>query len=367
MPAFEALDDVLTEIKTDLDTQKIDRPDDTKVSVLFAYNGSGKTRLSKMLYDQNDEHVLYYNAFTEDLFAWDNDDFHLKIDPNAWLIKFIEREGLDSRVVDNFKKFTGTKLEPAFDFQNSRITFNLFTGEENPSSIKVSRGEESVFIWSIFFTVLDFVVDALNEPADERSTDDFDNTQYIVIDDPVSSMDDTRIITVALALAELIKKSRSQLKFLITTHHALFFNVLFNIRKKNKKWDGKNYILSKNGTGLFLKTQSNDSPFAYHHVIKHELKEAIKNNDMKKYHFNLLRALLEKTANFLGYAGWKECLKGLDVNEGFIKTIDHYSHDRLSDLDAKDLSDDDKRNLKEGFELFEQKIKWGSVQLGEPQ
>ena len=50
----------------------------TNCALLFAYNGTGKTRLS---YDfahfgrkENDpQHTLYYNAYTEDLFTWDND------------------------------------------------------------------------------------------------------------------------------------------------------------------------------------------------------------------------------------------------------------------------------------------------------
>ena len=57
--------------------------EDRKYIVLFAYNGTGKTRLSsefKSLGQQLDEttgqkaaDTLYYNAFTEDLFYWDND------------------------------------------------------------------------------------------------------------------------------------------------------------------------------------------------------------------------------------------------------------------------------------------------------
>src|ERR1700680_2504505 len=54
-----------------------------KFILLYAYNGTGKTRLStafkelgKILNadgetDQRD--TLYFNAFTEDLFSWDND------------------------------------------------------------------------------------------------------------------------------------------------------------------------------------------------------------------------------------------------------------------------------------------------------
>ena len=62
-----------------------------KVQLIYAFNGSGKTRLSrefkKPISPRNDtkeggaddeselsrNKILYYNAFTEDLFYWDND------------------------------------------------------------------------------------------------------------------------------------------------------------------------------------------------------------------------------------------------------------------------------------------------------
>src|ERR1700741_2596266 len=48
-----------------------------KFVLLYAYNGTGKTRLSTAFKDlgKNGEErdTLYFNAFTEDLFQWDND------------------------------------------------------------------------------------------------------------------------------------------------------------------------------------------------------------------------------------------------------------------------------------------------------
>ncbi len=48
-----------------------------KYILLYAYNGTGKTRLSAAFKDlgkeAGDADTLYYNAFTEDLFSWDND------------------------------------------------------------------------------------------------------------------------------------------------------------------------------------------------------------------------------------------------------------------------------------------------------
>lgn len=69
-----------------------------KIQLLYAFNGTGKTRLSRefrLLIDPKDTgededeqepsgiKIMYYNAFTEDLFYWDND---LDADTNRKLI-----------------------------------------------------------------------------------------------------------------------------------------------------------------------------------------------------------------------------------------------------------------------------------------
>jgi hypothetical protein len=47
---------------------------DKKVQVIFAHNGVGKTRLSRAFKElATTSDTLYFNAFTEDLFHWDND------------------------------------------------------------------------------------------------------------------------------------------------------------------------------------------------------------------------------------------------------------------------------------------------------
>ncbi len=355
---FKSIAPVLRHIINNLNALSPGKHKCTKISLLYACNASGKTRLSKLFAEKHGDAVLYYNAFTEDFFSWDNDDYAMNFNANAWIFKTIGEQGLESKIVDNFQEFTGSKIEPKFDLNNGQITFGIHTGSVNGlENVKISRGEESVFVWSIFYTILDTAIEALNDEADNRTTTDFDKTQYIVIDDPVSSMDDTRIITIALGLAELIAKSKNPLKFLITTHHALFFNVLFNIRNKN--WDKKNYILSKSGTDFLLKPQGKDSPFAYHHVAMAEIDKAIKDNDIKKYHFNIFRALLEKTANFMGHDHWKKCLEGGEAKETFIKTIDHYSHNKSSDLEYRDSTNDEKEEFKAAFRFFKEKYKWG--------
>ena len=361
------LDDVFEQINEELDESNPQRPNQTKFSVLYAHNGSGKTRLSKLFADNYNNQVLFYNAFTEDCFRWDNEKSVLEISKDTWIVKIIQEQGLDGKIIENFQKLTGSRLEPRFA-PVEKITSSFFDESTPPmykfsflnlektlfkskteEPIKISRGEESIFIWSIFYSILEAAIDTLNESIDDLRTS-FDNIQYIVIDDPVSSMDDSRIITVALELVKLIKKSSRKLRILVTTHHALFFNILFHANYK--KWGKKNYILSKSGTGFSLKKQGNDSPFTYHHVLISEIEKTIADSNIKKYHFNIFRTLLEKTANFLGYDHWKKCLQGNENSQAFIKTIDHYSHDRLSDSTYWDITDNEKKEFSDSFVFF---------------
>ena len=109
-------------------------------------------------------------------------------------------------------------------------------GNYEPSeNIKISKGEESNFIWSVFYSLLEQVIGVLNvAEASERDTDQFDRLEYVFIDDPVSSLDENHLIELAVDLAQLIKFSQSEVKFIITTHNPLFYNVLHNEFKKLK-------------------------------------------------------------------------------------------------------------------------------------
>lgn len=69
MPICSSIDAVLTKLKSKLDIRE--KPNKIKVSVLYACNTSGKTRLSKLFKEQYEEEVLCYNAFMEDFFHWD--------------------------------------------------------------------------------------------------------------------------------------------------------------------------------------------------------------------------------------------------------------------------------------------------------
>ena len=360
---------------------------DKKVQLIYAFNGTGKTRLSrefkKLIVPENIDDqssaeiessrskILYYSAFTEDLFYWDNDldaaaEPKLKIQPNtftSWLITLLKELGEDDNIITNFQRYTSSKITPMFNQEYeydskdhngndvvvtipsySEVTFQIT--KSNPTTpeisdeiteddltsvqgqyekIKISKGEESNFVWSVIYTLLDQVVSTLNElDAMNRITNEFDQLEYVFIDDPVSSLDDNHLIELAVDLAGLIKSSKSTLKFVITTHNPLFYNVLYNelSNKAYEKQANGEYVLSYNANKAFKKyrlekqadglyqilKQKTDSPFSYHLFLLSEIQSAITDGQVRKYHFSFIRNVLEKMATFLGYNYWPELL-----------------------------------------------------------
>lgn len=335
-----------------------------KVNLIYAFNGSGKTRLSKVFKNliapkenhDNEEDltrrkILYFNAFTEDLFYWDNDLLNdtepkLKIQPNSFIRWLIKDQGDEDKVIGKFHHYCDEKLMPKFDIENNQITFSFARGDDTPEeNIKLSKGEESNFIWSIFHTLIEQVVAELNisEPT-ERSTNEFDELKYIFIDDPVSSLDENHLIQLAVDLAKLIKDTQSEIKFIITTHNPLFYNVLYN-EIGNKAC----YMLRRNEDETFEleeKDGSSNKSFSYHLFLK-KLLEDIEAKDIQKYHFILLRNLYEKTANFLGYSGWSNLLPNDDAKQSYYSRIINFtSHSTLSNEVVAEPTDAEKNIIK---------------------
>ena len=107
-----------------------------KVQLIYAFNGTGKTRLSREFKEQlarevnaaedgadaselSRKNVLYYNAFTEDLFFWDNDltndeDRKLIIHPNAFTKWVLEEQGQGPAIIEHFQRLTNSNIEPKF-------------------------------------------------------------------------------------------------------------------------------------------------------------------------------------------------------------------------------------------------------------
>ncbi len=337
-----------------------------KVQLIYAFNGTGKTRLSREFKQlvapkgngEDDEaispreKILYYNAFTEDLFYWDNDlegdtAPKLKIQPNTytdWLLTLLKDLGQDANIVKYFQHFANDKLTPHFSENYAEVTFTLERGDDKGTEpLKISKGEESNFIWSVFYTLLDQVITILNVAEPEnRETSQFDQLEYVFIDDPVSSLDENHLIELAVNLAGLIKSSKSNLKFIITTHSPLFYNVLYN--ELNSK---ACYLLERFEDGTFVlsdKHGDSNQSFSYHLYLKQTLEKAIAENTVQKYHFTLLRNLYEKTASFLGYPKWSELLP--DDKQAYLNRIIQFtSHSTLSNEAVAEPSGPEKNTV----------------------
>ncbi|HGM6066948.1 TPA: AAA family ATPase [Stenotrophomonas maltophilia] len=368
-----------------------------KVQLIYAFNGTGKTRLSRAfkqliapkgggggpeaeadLPELSRSKILYYNAFTEDLFYWDNDlardaEPKLRIQSNSFTDWVLVNQGQDLNIIATFQRYTNDKLTPRFNAERrerdtvdetkeiitkafSEVTFTMERGDETGTGhLKISKGEESNFIWSIFYTLLDQVIGVLNvpEPGD-RETGEFDLLEYVFIDDPVSSLDENHLIQLAVDLAQLIKSSESDVKFIVTTHNPLFYNVLHNELNSDdgsyKKSQFRRYRMVQLDDGGFeLMDQPNDSPFSYHLFLKAELEKAIESGQLSKFHFNFLRNILEKTSTFLGYRRWGDLLPKSDdgrANPYEARIINISSHSKHAGEEVTELTEDDKRILK---------------------
>lgn len=345
---------------------------DKKIFLYYAFNGMGKTRLSMKLRrlvenDNNiDEYlkILYYNSFIEDLFIWDNNDIDssvLKIDKYSEFFSLLKDLGQEARITSKFQEFTLSKLEPAFNLVTGEVTFRIPKGNEVIENIKISRGEESIFIWSIFLVMLETILSDLSiSGVEERTTENYNNLQYIFIDDPMSSLDDNNIIEVAMSLKELVKNAKSlDIKVIITTHHPLFYNVLYNEIKKIRNLE---CCFIRNERNRYIKEKQNDAIFGYHHFIIHEIKNAISNNKIERYHFTLFRNLLEKTATYLGYERWGDLITDVDLTEeirrGYIRKINLFSHNKVSDLEKPELKEQEKKMLERLFNNFMKDYRW---------
>ena len=330
-----------------------------------------KQLIAPTLDDDNDEsnelsrhEILYYNAFTEDLFYWDNDlesdvEPKLKIQPNSFTDWILRDRGQDRNIINNFQRYADTKLTPTFNEETIQTTqngnrvnvstfpdvsFSYDLGTERIENVKISKGEESNFVWSFFYSLLQEVIASKLDGED----DEFERLKYVFIDDPVSSLDESHLIELAVNLAGLIKSYDYEdidLKFILTTHNPLFHNVLCSELNRPSC-----YLLTKPESGFYElveKKSATSKSFSYHHYLKETIANAISNDQVQKFHFNMLRNLYEKTAHFLGYVKWTDLLMTApeDRIEYFKKLTHHFSHRDLSYEEIAEPTLEQKRDI----------------------
>lgn len=341
-----------------------------KAILLYAYNGTGKTRLSAAFKDlgkrvnENDEVIkrdtLYFNAFTEDLFTWDNDlendrqrVLELNTDSKFFnglrelemevkIGKFLERYADYSFYIDHDRRMldrsdnTERRLPPAVMFFRER------DANGDPIAIKVSRGEERIFVWCFFLAIVQLVLD---------KADAYKWVRYIYIDDPISSLDEGNAVMVAHHLAQMLKEPPGQLRVIVSSHHVMFFNVLCNEMTKSRK-----YFLTRERRGRGFTVQETDgTPFLNHLSSLVELYQAERSGALYTHHFNMMRCVMEQTACFFGYGKWEECIKpeADDPNQtGYKRVIDLMSHGDYSLYEPREMMPENKEHFGKALRQF---------------
>ncbi len=323
--------------------------------LLFAYNGVGKTRLSMAFKDEckrknkGTPETLYFNAFTEDLFAWDNDldndtERSLKINADSRFFDGLDKLEMDTRIRTLLNRYAD------FDFRIDTDKWEVFFSREVPDrgghrtieGIKISRGEENLFIWCFFLAVVEVALD------EEIAV--YNWVKYIYIDDPISSLDENNAIAVAHDLAKVLRDAKDHVKVIVSSHHALFFNVICNELKPQKH---KRYFLHRPDSGETYTLRATDTtPFFHHVAMLSEVQRAADNGKLYTYHFNMLRSVMEKTAAFFGRNDFSTCLTGVEDEGLFARALNLLSHGQYSLYQPVEMVEDNKALFRQMLTAF---------------
>jgi hypothetical protein len=331
--------------------------------LLFAHNGVGKTRLTGKFKDigkiGGKRDTLYYNAYTEDLFDWDNDleddkERMIKFKSHSQFFNGLEGMGIDDQIRAHLHRYGDFNFD--INFAEEQIRFFRDVIEDGKSKraqdIKISRGEENLFIWCFFLAILKLATEA-------EKGQPYDWVKYVYIDDPISSLDEQNTITVAHDLAGILKETTNNVKFMISTHHGLFFNVMFNeltgkkTTKEGKDIKKKAYILHRlNESPTYTLQDTGESPFLHHVAALAELQAASKSGDISQHHFNSLRSILEKTTIFFGRQHISTCFDGLPEKAKYARFLNIRSHGKYSVFEPAPMQTTDKKMFREILKAF---------------
>lgn len=357
------------------------RNSEKRTTILFAHNGIGKTSLSLAFKDiakkSGGADTLYYNAFTEDLFYWDNDldndeERILIFRRNSHFFDGLNADEMDTRIrtclsryadfdfsikLDVTKKDTQGREELISYVTFRRMAFNAERGTtEWEENIKISRGEENIFKWCFFLSIAQMAIDRAEA---------YQWVKYIFVDDPISSLDDNNAILVANHLASIIKSDDNTIHTIITTHHGLFYNVLCNeLKGADKQYFYKETEKSEDVTkqlkSIWKVKDLKDTPFFHHVSLIKELNQAVSpKGHLYTYHFNMLRTVLEKTAAFHGFDKFGECIKKFDNDpeeQLYSRIINILSHGNYSIFEPVEMNDENKEYFKKVYQDFKSRF-----------
>ncbi|MES2467440.1 MAG: AAA family ATPase [Verrucomicrobiota bacterium] len=348
---YQSLRNLVRRLRDDLNNPT--KP--TQLVLLYAYNRTGKTRLSMEFKDEGkrknngNADTLYFNAYTEDLFTWENDlagdtARHLRLNPDSTFFNGLKDLALDETIAGYLSRYADFEFD--IDYGTWKVKFRKGEAE----NIKISRGEQNIFIWCLFMAICERMLDGHVS---------YQSNKFLYIDDPISSLDDNNSIAVACDLAQLLRRAASRkdqtgaaapIKVVFSSHHALFFNVMCNeigrAKEGEPKVTHKRYFLHRpNGDGVFTLRATEDTPFFHHVATLAELQLAADPSTGKLYtfHFNALRSIMEKTAAFFGHADISFCLKALGNEEDkalYNRALNLLSHGKYAIHEPTEMGDD---------------------------
>lgn len=339
---------------------------DKKIILIYAFNAIGKTRLSVAYKNatkdlENGKHAgVYYNAFSEDLFVWDNDEehdgknIHLTIKESS-LNQFHEsltEDAVREKLAPYNPKYTFS-FSTYENIEKGIESVSFFVNSKETIPIKISRGEERIFVWCLFLAMFE-----AEGWADQQDS-------HIFIDDPVSSLDDHNIFVTATTIFDLIEQHFENRKIIFATHHLGIFSILSDWLSKGEKADkfkGKGedkkpkakyeqFTLNREGDDLVLKN-TNQSVFLYHLRLLQLLEEANTTEELYVYHFALLRQILENVASFLGVGQFSYVLEqiGIKDKDRVANIINALSHKKVYYNQSYTMVPDNKAIFKTVFE-----------------
>lgn len=311
-----------------------------QIVLIFAFNATGKTRLSvaykNATKDSAGNHTgVYYNAYSEDLFVWDNDPEHGET--NVQLdIRKSSLNRFHSSLTEDVIRNKLIRYKPSYRFEfiphdnpedgiKSVLFFDEVADPADPNNVskvprKISRGEERIFVWCFFLALFD-----VEGWADKHSS-------HFFIDDPVSSLDDHNIFITVSTLYDLIEQHYEKRKFVITTHHIGLFSILSDWLTKGEKaakFKKRTRVctLSLKKGEISLESCNNDV-FLYHLRLLQVLDQAHSAGEVRAYHLALLRQVLENVASFLGVGQVSYVLEqiGIDDVEEVAAILNTLSH-----------------------------------------
>jgi len=359
---YKSIKNLVTRLRDDLNGGNQD------CVLLYAYNGTGKTRLSMEFKQAGkkkgvERDTLYFNAFTEDLFTWDNDlegdsTRVLKINSASRFFSGVQELEMENRIRPFLHRYAD--FDFSIDYEKWTISFarevevKTRDGIKNViiTNIKVSRGEENIFIWCFFLAIAQLVIDGAEA---------YSWVKYIYIDDPISSLDDNNAIVLAHDLAQLLIQCKDRIKTIVSSHHSLFFNVMCN---ELKKLNHKTYFMHKSGgTETHTLQATDDTPFFHHVAILSELQKAADSGRLYTYHFNMLRSILEKTATFFGFDDFSTCIEGMGDEVLYARALNVLSHGKYSVYEPREMVDDTKELFKQIMNAFLGRYRFALPQL----